>query len=567
MRSQQKLHARRRADLAHAEMDHRSAAVGWLDRDLFRTRHAQRFEAAESIQRRHVAAFIHAETLRYLESFAAPAAQAVRTDIGQFQSARQGLPVERRLLKPWAQMLPLPIGFFQSEYVWPPGPETIQPDFAELRFLWPAVLVGKLRFGRPFFSTNPIPVRRVYIVIPDVVVTRVSSGDEISCSGFRLLYDADSHSWSGEIGLIGPNALDQLEPDGNNPVILNVHANGYDWRMIADRWAESVRFGGRGIRVSARGITASLCSPWSERVAGTVESSQTVQQVFQGLLPFGWTIDWQAGVAPWIVPAGAWSWAGNASLPTIHQAAQALGLMVQPDRITQDLTVLARYPVLPWAYAAATPTLTVPLAAVTAFERNQPVATQANAVIAHGGEPGGVIGQVQRTGSAGDLLAETISHPLITHIDAARVAGQRVLAAQHQTPEWAAITIPLGGDFPLINVGDLVEIDIGGSNPRSTASAVEVSAQRAGRGMSVRQAITLNEDTPNEYRRFRAILPGDPTYLAEVISTSGGTSLVELLTGDRIRVQGTSSPGQMVYVNVGRIIGQAPSLPASLINV
>jgi hypothetical protein len=412
-----------------------------------------------------------------------------------------------------------------------------------------------------------IPIRSVYIVVPDVVVTRLSNSLEIPCAGLTLTHDADSHSWAAELMLAGPDAIGLLEPDGDAPVVLAVHVNGFDWHVIVDRWSEAVKFGSRGIRLTTRGLSAELCSPWSQPIVGTNASAQTVQQLFEALLPFGWSINWQAGVSPWTVPIGAWSWSGAAALPTIHAATQALGLSIRPARTARQLEIICRYPVNPWDFENATPDLVVPLSAVTYYERTAPVATQANTVFVHGAEPGGITCQVTRSGTAGDLVGETISHPLVTDIDAARVAGARALARQHESPEWSAIAIPLGGDFPLVSTGDLLELSAGAQGNRAIASGVTVQVRPASRGLSVRQAISLSEDTPNELRRFRELVPGSPTYLSEVISVDGNTSLVELLTGDRLRVQGTDSPGQMVYISSGRIIGQAPTLPAFQITV
>ena len=76
--------------------------------------------------------------------------------------------------------------------------------------------------------------------------------------------------------------------------------------------------------------------------------------------------------------------------------------------------------------------------------------------------------------------------------------------------------------------------------------------------------------TVNPWARFRALLPTQVRYRAEVISidTVRGTSYVELSTGDRITVSGTSAAaGAQVMVTDGAITATLPSLPFSRVEV
>ena len=76
--------------------------------------------------------------------------------------------------------------------------------------------------------------------------------------------------------------------------------------------------------------------------------------------------------------------------------------------------------------------------------------------------------------------------------------------------------------------------------------------------------------TVNPWARFRALLPTQVRFRAEVISidTVRGTSYVELSTGDRITVSGTSAAaGAQVMVTDGAITATLPSLPFNRIEV
>lgn len=125
----------------------------------------------------------------------------------------------------------------------------------------------------------------------------------------------------------------------------------------------------------------------------------------------GWSIDWQAGTPDWTVPAGAWDWQGQTPIQAIHAAATQHGLVVRPGMAAQSLTILPRYPTLPWHYASATPQLVIHDAAILAVERRKAIESQANAIYVHGGPTGGILAHVKRQYSAADRAAPTASAP------------------------------------------------------------------------------------------------------------------------------------------------------------
>jgi len=64
----------------------------------------------------------------------------------------------------------------------------------------------------------------------------------------------------------------------------------------------------------------------------------------------------------------------------------------------------------------------------------------------------------------------------------------------------------------------------------------------------------------NPYRRLLALLPTTPRQVGEVISVSGSRVRVDLVGGGVRTCQGDAQVGGMVYVEGGRIVGQAPTL-------
>ena len=66
---------------------------------------------------------------------------------------------------------------------------------------------------------------------------------------------------------------------------------------------------------------------------------------------------------------------------------------------------------------------------------------------------------------------------------------------------------------------------------------------------------------PNLWTQFESLLDKDSTEIAEVISTDGTETTVELLSGDRLKVIGTGTVGGKVYIKGGEIKRAAPTLP------
>ncbi|PPC77946.1 hypothetical protein C4K68_07825 [Pokkaliibacter plantistimulans] len=66
----------------------------------------------------------------------------------------------------------------------------------------------------------------------------------------------------------------------------------------------------------------------------------------------------------------------------------------------------------------------------------------------------------------------------------------------------------------------------------------------------------------NIWKQFENLLENDSTLLATVLSSqaSTGTSVVTLLSGDRLKVRGTATQGATVLVKGGEIIQSAPAM-------
>lgn len=71
----------------------------------------------------------------------------------------------------------------------------------------------------------------------------------------------------------------------------------------------------------------------------------------------------------------------------------------------------------------------------------------------------------------------------------------------------------------------------------------------------------------NLYRRFLALVPGQPTDVGEVIALETDGVIIQLVSGELVRVKGTAVIGNWVYVRGGEISGPAPELMGEIVEI
>jgi hypothetical protein len=152
---------------------------------------------------------------------------------------------------------------------------------------------------------------------------------------------------------------------------------------------------------------------------------------------------------------------------------------------------------------------------------------------------------------------------LVTHADGARLFGERLLAAQERQPQVRAFSIPLGGVFPLAQIGQLVSVQLGADDHRGIVNTVGVNVANSGGKISVRQSVTIGEQTQNQWANWKRILPEYPMLMGDVTDLHGdGTVTVHLVGGGSIRVRGEALEGTTVWIKDNRIQDVAPELPS-----
>jgi len=380
----------------------------------------------------------------------------------------------------------------------PPNPELCYTPNPHLVFGTPWVRDSGLLFfcenhddpdnPNPPPATVVVPIKSVYIMINDIILRRVSNNLSLPTLSLSLSIDADSWTW-GFSATLPATSLDDVMPDANNPVELEASINGNSYRLIAESVSRERTFGQAQIRVTGRGRNAVLAAPYAPVLTFANSTQRTAQQLMADVLtinnvPLGWSVDWSP--TDWLVPAGAFAVQGS-YMDALNSIAGAAGAYIQPHPTAQTLRVMLRYPVAPWAWAGATPDYEIPSAVMTRESVEWVDKPEYNRVFVSGTGQG-VLGQVTRTGTAGDLVAPIVTDPLITASDAAR---QRGIAVLSDTGRQATVrlSLPVLAETGVITPGKLVRYVDGTTTRLGLVRAVGVEA--SGSAASLRQSITI----------------------------------------------------------------------------
>jgi hypothetical protein len=402
--------------------------------------------------------------------------------------------------------------------------------------------------------TFTIPTKTVY-QMKHIITATLADLTPLSVDGISLSLDADSWAWQFSCKLLDVNQLPLLISEDGTPVEIIVTINGFAWRVLAEKTTHTKTFARDEIGLSGHSLTALLAPPFVLPRSATQADLFSVQQLAEMELPNGWTLDWQ--MPTWNVPSGAFSYTAKTPIQVISEIAADIGAVVVPSRNSRTLKIAPRYPVLPWQFDEATPNLVVPDSALKTLTYRAVIPAQANGVYIHGGEVGGVIGWCRLTGTDGGRLSQTVTNSLMTDAVGCRALGERVLAGQYSQPSLQSFALPLNStNMPLVNVGDLVQVNVGSEQVRGIVNSVSITANLN----EVWQTVQIGEETSNVWSVFKQILPREPLLVGVLSGTDGQTSLMTLIDGGVISVRGTGTVGSKYYVRAGRIENEAPNL-------
>ena len=254
---------------------------------------------------------------------------------------------------------------------------------------------------------------------------------------------------------------------------------------MCDGWQSSQSFARESATLTGRSRTAYLSPTHVLAQAVSESAAATMAQLAAAVLPFGWTLEWQA--ADWLVPAGFFSLDNQTPIEVVKYLAEAAGGFVLPHQRNQHLVIKPRYPTVPWQLETALADVAIPRAIITTLGSDFQPGQAANGIWVSGGHQG-ISARVVRQGAAGEQLAQSITHPLVCDVVAARAQGV-VGLARTMPKRTQTIELPLSDDTGLILPGALLAVD----GWKGYNRGVRVSAALQNKAMTVRQQLSVEQ--------------------------------------------------------------------------
>jgi hypothetical protein len=317
-------------------------------------------------------------------------------------------------------------------------------------------------------------------VINNVTLHRLPDGLPVPVFNLSLSLDAASWTWGFDAQL--PAAAESLIAPANvsgqasGQVELVASINGMEFRVFAEDVSRERVFGDASIRISGRGRNAVLAAPYAPVMTFRNAEARTARQLMDDVLtlngiPLGWTVDW--GLTDWNVPAGAFAQQGT-WIEALTTIAGAAGGYLLPHPSEKRIRVRHRYPVAPWEWNTVTPDFVLPVDAVARESLRWVEKPGYNRVFVSGQDVG-VLGQVTRARTAGDVLAPMVVDALITEAAAARQRGLAVLADTGRQVE-VSLRLPVLPETGIIEPGAFVEYQDGSVTRLGIVRSTQVEA-------------------------------------------------------------------------------------------
>ncbi|MGI2108475.1 hypothetical protein ACRN9C_03595 [Shewanella frigidimarina] len=328
-------------------------------------------------------------------------------------------------------------------------------------------------------------LRRYYLMQPTITCVRVSDDVPIVISNISI--SRSRGHWASSVSIDFSSRIDASRAENQ---LLKVGINGYEFFTLVEQTSVSKVFGNETYRGTGRSRSAELATPYVLPISYTNATSRSFAGLLTDMLQFtGWTIALN-GIVDFNVPAGAFSVGNKSPIDAVQEAVAQLGCMLLSNDETKALTVVPRWPTVPWLMDGVTPDLTVHDAVITSYSESKEIGTECNVVWLRG-EQQGISAKVKRAGTAGNIAADDISAQLIVDNQAARTAGTNALADTGNKLN-INMSLPIMADLPPATPGMLIGIREGVDVFKGTCDSVTINASVSDTGdIDVEQTITV----------------------------------------------------------------------------
>ncbi|QOW46068.1 hypothetical protein [Acinetobacter piscicola] len=299
--------------------------------------------------------------------------------------------------------------------------------------------------------------RNWWYIVNKVEVSRLDNGEQIKVIDGS--YNTSRSQWCWSYNLTVPaSEIAKLEPINAQPVILKIQVNDNIHHMLLENRSRSRRFAEDVWTLTGRSQTALLDAPYSPTRSFLQENERTSVQLVQAELDrvnsdtqLNWQLIDELG---WIVPTNSLSYANQTPITIIKQIAEAGGGFVYSEKGSNTLSIRPKYKKTFWdAMQFDDYDRLLPESLVTSQSTDYEPYPDYNGVTLTNDRTG-FTGQVKRTGTAGDVLQETVSNPLFTAVSMGSYG--KALLAKAGMIETHSLEIPIQKDVGECEPGDVI---------------------------------------------------------------------------------------------------------------
>lgn len=368
----------------------------------------------------------------------------------------------------------------------PPVPWAHLP--LSLRCPWP--WTGRLHLGDAPCGLAKIyyPIQRSYFVLNSASLTLLPERTPLPCTSMTVATDSGSWCWTLTANLSTPEAWTLVEPLASGyPREVEATINGRVWQFALDNAQLSRTFARTGVSLTGRSRSAWLDDPYQPSITVTHTETRSAQQIAEAALELtGWGLIWQ--LTDWTVPARTYSRQGTI-IGRISTIVKTVGGALYSDPVLARLTAYPQYPQPAWLWAALTPALSIPEAALISLQRQPQQTPSYNGLYLTGTQAGRLV-FAKIAGTDGLLRPQ---EPLVDSLfcdEIGAAARQRAIAELSQSgfSYEATLETLYPAELGLIRPGQYLEA----GSLRGMVRGVTIRAGWSGQ-LTVRQTLTLEQ--------------------------------------------------------------------------
>lgn len=333
------------------------------------------------------------------------------------------------------------------------------------------------------------------------LVVYASPGIPLAFDSFSLDLDIDTYAWAFSGSLSGAHQAARLEPQGEDPVQLDIYINGHRWVLFVESVSESFGLANERYTVKAASRTRFLGQDYAPRRSQLYDISYTAQQICSlAVNDAGFDIEWYAdgvteAMANWSLAAGSYGFSGY-PIEAVRDLVNAAGGVIQPDPVADKLICRPRYPLAPWEWPDADPlAIRYNLAGnqVLEYSREPGSRVLIDRAMVAGTNDSGVAYEAVRAGTAGENLTDDVFHAAYQTVTACRAALRKTLCDSGPQDLVTIKTLlwPDGSAPGLMLPANLLALDYGEGNSRTATGLVLSCGIRVDGPASIYQSIKI----------------------------------------------------------------------------